>query len=98
MISIGTENAIKLYDSNWWEGVSHREIANFQLFTAELCVPFDIFQNALEKSLGRSVFTHEFGCNYNGIVKEFLGEKSAPTLSEILELIPENKRIMVINS
>lgn len=93
--SIGKENAIELYNSNWWEGLSYREIAGVQLFTAELCCPFDIFHEAVEKSLGRPVFTHEFGLNYQGICKEFLGEKEPPTMEEIISLIPEQKRIVI---
>ena len=93
--SIGKEKAIALYDTNWWEGKSHQEIAEFQLFTAELCCPFDVFQEAVEKSLGRPVFTHEFGLNYDGICKEFLGEKEPPTMNEILNLIPEDKLIVI---
>jgi hypothetical protein len=56
--SIGKENAIELYHSNWWEGLSYREIAGVQLFTTELCCPFDVFHEAVEKSLGR--LTKEF--------------------------------------
>jgi hypothetical protein len=93
--SIGKENAIELYNSNWWEGLSYQEIAGVQLFTAELCCPFDIFHEAVEKSLGRPVFTHEFGLNYQGICKEFLGEKEPPTMEEIINLIPEQKRIVI---
>jgi len=91
--SIGKENAIELYHSNWWEGLSYREIAGVQLLTTELCCPFDVFQEAVEKSLGRHVFTHEFGLNYDGICEEFLGEREEPTIDEILNLIPEDKRI-----
>ena len=93
--SIGKENAIELYHSNWWEGLSYREIAGVQLFTAELCCPFDVFHEAVEKSLGRPVFTHEFGLNYSGICEEFLGERKQPTLEEIFNLIPEDKRIVL---
>jgi hypothetical protein len=93
--SIGKENAIELYNSNWWEGLSYREIAGVQLFTTELCCPFDIFHEAVQKSLGRPVFTHEFGLNYQGICKEFLGEKEPPTMEEIISLIPEQKRIVI---
>lgn len=96
-LSIGKEKAIELYDSNWWEGLSHRDIAEFQLFTAELCCPFDVFQEAVEKSLGRPLFTHEFGLNYGGICKEFLGEKEPPTMNEILHMIPQEKLIIVAN-
>lgn len=93
--SIGKEKAIELYHSNWWEGLSYREIAGFQLFTTELCCPFDVFHEAVEKSLGRPVFTHEFGLNYLSICKEFLEERKQPTLEEIINLIPEDKRIVL---
>jgi hypothetical protein len=93
--SIGKEKAIQLYNTNWWEGLSYREIAEFQLFTTELCCPFDVFHEAVEKSLGRPVFTHEFGLNYQGICEEFLGEKESPTIDEILNMIPQEKLIVI---
>lgn len=94
--SIGREKAIALAESNWWELCDHREIAGFQLFTEELCCPFDVFHDAVEKSLGRPVWTHEFGLNYDGIVAEFLGERQPPTMEEIIGLIPEEKRVIVV--
>lgn len=94
-ISIGKERAIELYETGWWKNRTHREIAEFQLFTTELCCPFDVFHEAVEKSLQRPVFTHEFGLNYDGICKEFLGEKKAHTLKEILHLLPADKTIVV---
>lgn len=93
--SVGKEKAVELAESHWWELCDHREIAEFQLFTVELCCPFPVFHEAVEKSLGRPVFSHEFGLDYDGIVKEFLGEREAPTLSEVLDLIPEEKRFIV---
>lgn len=94
-IRIGREKAIALYNSEWWKCKTHREIAEFQLFTAELSMPFVVFHEALEKSLGRSVWTHEIGMNYEGLAQEFLGEKPAPTMDEILNLIPVEKRIVI---
>ncbi len=93
--SIGRDNAIALAESGWWSGLEPRAIAKFQLFTKELSMPFGAFHEALEKSLGRPVFTHELGLNLEGIMKEFMGEQSAPTMDEILNLIPEEKRIIV---
>jgi len=93
--SIGKEAAIALHDTEWWKAKSHREIAEFQLFTAELCCPFGVFHEAIEKSLGRPVFTHEFGLNYEGICAEFLGGQEAPSFEEILNLIPQEKRLIV---
>lgn len=93
--SIGKEKAKELASTNWWELCSHREIAEFQLFTKELVCPFEVFHKAVEESLNRPVWTHEFGLNYEGICKEFLGERTAPTMREIIDLIPEEKRLIV---
>jgi hypothetical protein len=95
-ISIGKEAAIALHDTQWWIGKTHREIAEKQLFTKELCLPFGVFHEAVEKSLGRPVFTHEFGMNYDGICREFLGDGKPPTLQEIVAMIPEEKRLLVM--
>lgn len=95
--SLGREAAIKIGESEWWKGRTFREIAKFQLFTKELCCPFEIFHEAIQKTLGRPVYTHEFGMDYDGIVQEFLGERDAPSLEEIINLIPEDKRIIITN-
>lgn len=94
--SIGRKQAIRLAESGWWKGKSAREIAGFQLFVAELCMPFGEFQRAVEEALGRPVWTHEFGLNIEGIRAEFLGERPAPTLEEIISMIPAEKRIVVV--
>lgn len=93
--SIGRDRAIALSESKWWIGKTPRDIAKFQLFTKELSMPFDVFHEALEKALGRPVWTHELGLNFDGIIMEFLGEKDAPSISEIMDLIPEEKRIIL---
>lgn len=93
--SIGKEKAVELFNSNWWVGKTHKEIAVFQMFTPELCCPFDVFHEAVEKSLNRPVFTHEFGINPHGIASELMEGKPAPTFDEILSLIPSIKRVLV---
>lgn len=93
--SIGRDAAIALADSKWWVGKSARDVVRVQLFTAECCMDFGVFQGLLEEVLGRPVFTHELGMNFDGVVQEFLGERDAPTLDEIVNLIPESKRILV---
>ena len=96
--NIGKEAALKLCESKWWEGLGPREIVDFQLNTAELCMPFDLFHEAVEKALGRPVYTHEFGVNYDGLVAEFYGDQSAPTFDQILAMIPVDKRIFVVRT
>jgi hypothetical protein len=93
---LGQEKAIALASSRWWEGKTNREIAEFQLFTAELCVPFGVFHAALEDCLKRPVWTHELGLNFAGIVKEFRGDSPAPSFEEIVNLIPEEKRVLIV--
>lgn len=91
-----TEQALALADSKWWIGKSHRDIAGFQLFEPLLCCPFDVFHEAVEKALNRPVFTHEFGLNLDGLKKEFLGIGKPPTLEEIIEILPKEKRILIL--
>lgn len=94
--SIGREKAVALFNSGWWKDKTPREIASFQLFIDELAVPFEVFHKALEDSLGRPVWTHELALNWDGIASEFLGDKAAPRCREILDLIPVEKRIVLV--
>ena len=54
------EEAIAKYETGWWKDSTDKEIVDFQLFESRLCMPFDRYQEAVEKVLGRPVFTHEF--------------------------------------
>ena len=93
-ISVGREAAQALAEMKWWEGKTDREIAEFQMMTNELCIPFARFHEAMEKALNRPIFTHEFA--FPGLRDELFGDKPAPTFQEILDLIPEDKRIVVM--
>jgi len=93
--SIGRDAAIALADTNWWVGKDAKYIAKIGMFTTELCLPFDVLHKAVEEAVGRPVFTHEFGLNFDGICQEILGERAAPTLEEIIGLIPEEKLIVL---
>ncbi len=89
--SIGRPRASAMVESKWWLVRRPRQIARVQLFTVELCVPFGIFHQAMEVSLGRPIWIHEFGLNLENLIQEFLGERDAPTLEEILATVPEGK-------
>jgi hypothetical protein len=91
--SIGREAAIALATSKWWEGKSAEYIAKRGMYIEELCLPFDVLHKAVEGHLGRPVFTHEFGSV--GLYHEVRGEKDAPSLQEIFDLIPAEKRIVI---
>jgi hypothetical protein len=93
--SIGKDQAIALAKTQWWKNLTAREIVQVQLFTQELCMDFNDFCGALEEALDRPVFNHELALNYEGIVEEFLGKRKAPTMNDIIELIPADKRVVV---
>ena len=80
--SIGKDKAIEMANSKWWVGMNAKDIAKVGMFTQELCLPFDILHENLEKALGRAVFTHELGFNFEGICQELLGERDAPNLGK----------------
>jgi hypothetical protein len=85
------EQAVKLAASEFWKELTPRQIAEL------LCMPFDVFHEAIEKALGRSVWTHEFA--FGGLDRmkaELLGERPAPTFADILALIPEEKRLLLV--
>ena len=92
---MGKENAIKLAKLEWWKDKTAEEIALVQFFIAELCMPFSVFYEALEKTLKRPVYVHELS-NSDSIAAELLGNKPAPTMEDIISLIPEDKRIVLI--
>jgi len=89
------DEAIALAESGFWHEMSARDIATFQLYEDMLCMPFTVFHEAIEKTLGRPVYTHEFA--FPGLLKkELRGEREAPTLEEIINLIPADKRVIIV--
>lgn len=95
MNSIGKEAAIALSKTNWWERRTPREIVEFQMFTNELSMPFDKFHEATEKALDRPVWTHEFA-DIERLQQEFLGDKPPPSMEDIINMIPEDKRLLIV--
>lgn len=89
------DQAIELAESKFWEDMTHEERAKFQLFQDRLCMPFEVFHEAIEKALGRSVWTHEFGLNHEGLKKELLGDSDPPSLVDIMMMVPVDKRVIV---
>lgn len=69
---------------------------NIELFADRLCMPFGVFHAVIEKALKRPVWTHEFGLNREELQQELLDNKPKPSMQEIMELIPADKRIIVV--
>ena len=55
-----TEQAQKLFDSGFWENLSFEVKALFQIFEDKLCMPFNVFHEAVEKTIGQQVQTIQF--------------------------------------
>lgn len=89
------EQAIALHDDECWKDWTHRQRFEFQLHQDCLCMPFNVFHEAAEKALGRSVWTHEFAFR-DDLVKEFYMDKSKPTMKEIIGLLPADKTILLV--
>jgi hypothetical protein len=86
--------AVRLFESKFWEGMEAYDIALFQSFQERLCMPYGIYHAAVEESLGRPVMVHEYKpCP--AIQEELLGLRPAPSLADILNLIPEEKRVVI---
>ncbi len=94
MKQLTKEEAIALYESGIWKEWTNEQTVRFQLYQDKLCIPFSKFQEAIEDELGRPVFTHEFAFR-DELIKEYEGKKPAPTFEEIINLIPEEKRIII---
>ena len=96
MKQLTQEQAIEIYNSKVWEDWDYEKIVRFQLFQDRLCMPFGKFHEAMTKVLGREIWTHEFtSSNCKNLILEYLGEKEPPTFDEIINLIPEEKRIII---
>lgn len=93
-ISIGSERAIEFAKTGWWKKCTAKEIVNTQLWVKEMMMDLAPFQAAMEEVLGRPVQLLEF-MDITALMKEYLGEKEAPSLKDILSLIPDNKVICI---
>lgn len=95
MAGLTKEQAIRMARTDWWTNMAPRDVAMFQLSERLLCMPFGSFREAVEAALGRGVFTHEF-LDRESLLLELLGDRSRPTLEEILSLIPADKRLVIV--
>jgi len=86
--------ASQLAKSEFWKSMSCRERATFQLHEPLLCMPFDVFHEAVEKALGRPVFTHEFARPQN-LISELSGHRGAPAIDEIMAPI-KDKALLIL--
>jgi hypothetical protein len=96
MKQLTKEQALTLHESNAWKQWHDNKLVWFQLNQDLLCVGWPEFREAIETVLGRGVHTHEFGLNRQGLINEFIGHVSPPTMDDIIAMIPGDKELIVI--
>jgi hypothetical protein len=90
------EQARQIFDSGVWRDWDDDTVVQTQLFQDRLLLPFDRFHEAVEHVLGRPVFTHEFA-RLDLLRAEYLGLRPAPSLEEIMGLLPHPVVMVVMD-
>lgn len=91
------DEAIALAKTGWWRTKSPREIAEFQLREPRLCMDFSEYHEAVEKALGRPVFTHEF-VRPDWLLDELAGKREAlDPLDSLRAIAGPEKEIIVLD-
>ncbi|MFZ2414425.1 MAG: hypothetical protein WAW33_00230 [Minisyncoccia bacterium] len=84
------------YAYKWWESSDPFEIAWGQLNEPILVMDIGKYMEALNTVLDRPVYNHELtSSNLEKLREEIRGNRPAPSLEEIIKMIPEEKRIIV---
>ncbi|UUZ68047.1 hypothetical protein LP416_27670 [Polaromonas sp. P2-4] len=97
MKQLTKEEAIAMCENGVWKSWTPKQRAIFQCVQGRLCMPFAEFHKAVQETLGRPVFTHEFGSlGQAGILRELAGTAAAPSMAEIIALLPADKTIVMV--
>lgn len=88
------EQAIALYDTGFWESLAYVERAHFQLSEERLCMPFDVFIEAVERALGRPIRVGEL-LDSRGLLAELTGAQRPMGVDELLSRLPADKRVLL---
>jgi hypothetical protein len=82
------KHAIALAESRIWEEWDLPIRALFQIHQNKLCMPFNVFQEAVEKTLNRPVFTHEFSSPYLlGLKNELMESVDSSALVQFAKIM-----------
>ncbi len=54
------EEALQFHDSNKWMAMTSPELALFQMQQERLCVPFNVFTDAVNRTVGRTASIKEY--------------------------------------
>lgn len=90
MKQFSEEEAKAISASRVWAEWTDVQILRLQLFQDRLCVPFGKYHAALERCLGRPVYTHTMEFDKKKLVREFLSIAEVPSPEELMKLIPKD--------
>jgi hypothetical protein len=77
-------------------GRMFEERAKFQTLQERLCMPVEVYSEAMAKFLQRPVWTREFASNNRErLMREVFDGARPPTFDEILRLIPQEKLVVL---
>ena len=82
------EEAIKIYETGWWEEIDLKIVVSFQLLSDRICMDFDDFLTGLNEVLGRVVNVHELYTKTK-LLDEIYGIGNHPTHEELIKQIPK---------
>jgi hypothetical protein len=88
------DEAIAFYNAEKWNPMTLDERADFQLAERCLCMPFEVFHEAVTHALGRPVWTHEFA-NAQALIDERAGRIAKATMKDVMAKLPADKTIVV---
>lgn len=77
------EQAVDCGENQHWQSWSFENRALFQVHQNRLCMPIEVYHEALTKTLGRHVLSHEIYLNRPGLRAELLGLADVSTITPI---------------
>ena len=90
--SIGKEQAVKMYEREWWKGKRQRDIALVGLSLQELTLPFDVLHLAVEYVLGVLVNGDDLKNKPEDFLKRILAGMPPLTVGQIHDIaFPQRK-------
>ncbi len=92
---LNRDQAVALYDSEFWRYLNAEERACFQLTVGRLCMPFLIFHQAVELCLNRRVTAAEY-LRPRLLLNELTGNLPAPPIEDILSLVPQDSLPLMV--
>jgi hypothetical protein len=90
--SIGKEQAVKMYEREWWKGKSPRDVALVGLSLQELTLPFLRLHWAVESTLMRIVDPADIKADPEKLLLRILADLPPLTLGQIHDIaFPDRK-------